>query len=154
MYSPGLSNGGIAKNHIVYKGYLFLWDNAKTLQIKTPTFFKTPLKCSDEIKRVWFKRCFYFMNLLISTPSSDIRPASNLGAAMGDNSTFTRRIPSFGLRSDHVKKFTIAPDYHSWEMLTWKGEVQSQWHSLAQEPWSFPMSPDYNECNDFDLISR
>ena len=43
------------------------------------------------------------MNLLISTPSSDIRPASNLGAAMGDNSTFTRRIPSFGLQSNHVK---------------------------------------------------
>ena len=44
------------------------------------------------------------MNLLISTPSSDIRPASNLGAAMGDNSTFTRRIPSFGLQSIHIKK--------------------------------------------------
>ena len=84
------------------------------------------------------------MNLLISTPSSDIRPASNLGAAMGDNSTFTRRIPSFGLQSSHAKKVKIAPHYTNREMLTWKGEAQSQWHSLVQEPWSFPMSPEYN----------
>ena len=89
------------------------------------------------------------MNLLISTPSSDMRPASNLGAAMGDNSTFTRRIPSFGLQSNHVKKFKIGPYYQNWKMLTWKGGVQSQWHSLAQEPWSFPMSPDYIWCDDF-----
>ena len=81
------------------------------------------------------------MNLLISTPSSDIRPASNLGAAMGDSSTFTRRIPSLGLQSNNVKKFKISPDHHNWEMLTWKGEAQLQWHSLVQEPWSFPMSP-------------
>ena len=57
IYSPGLSNGSSHSQepYIVYKGYLFFWDNAKTLQIKTPTFFKTSLKCSDEIKQVWFK---------------------------------------------------------------------------------------------------
>ena len=46
--------------YIVYKGYLFFWDNAKTLQIKTPTFFKTSLKCSDEIKEVRFIKYFLF----------------------------------------------------------------------------------------------
>merc|ERR1719369_479995 len=35
--------------------------------------------------------------LLISTPSSVILPVSNLGAAIGDSSIFTIRMPSLGL---------------------------------------------------------